>query len=600
MKKPIFVITLCLFILFVGKAATAEVNVENFVSIETERTVGIGTFFSATIEVRSATDLAAFQMDVSFDPAVLEVVQLAQGTFLSDTGKTYWFDPKIDNVRGVIDNFLCGKTDNRGAYGDGILATIVFEAVGIGRSSITLQNVKLSDSRGRVIESTLWNGSVTVAESVPPVVSVPRELSISSATIPAGGSTTVQLSIDDAAGLASGDILVKYDARIIEIDEVRGTDLLSNMSLVVSEDVFGEMRISIAGTQGIPSGSGALVEIDLTASADASGTETVLRFDSAEIYDEAGRAIPIGLLQNGFVTIFGIKGDVNNDGKVRSNDAILAMRMAVGLMIPTEQQKWAADMNGDGVVRSNDAIIILRMAAESVAPGMNVSARVGRNIAITLDEAYGVSGEAIRVPVKVDDARMLAGGDISIVYDPAMLRAVGVSSDPDVLLVSNATEPGVVRIAFACDKKLNSHTIAEVQFDLLANGVSSLEIQDAELYDPDALPLICEFIERKSWAMLPKRSALLQNFPNPFNPETWLPYNLVEAADVTIQVYDVQGRLIRALNLGNQPAGFYLGKDKAAYWDGRNEAGENTASGVYFYTIRAGELTATKKMIIAK
>ncbi len=600
MKKPIFVITLCLFVLFVGKAATAEVNVENFVSIETERTVGIGTFFSATIEVRSAIDLAAFQMDVSFDPAVLEVVQIAQGTFLSDTGKTYWFDPKIDNVRGMIDNFLCGKTDNRGAYGDGILATIVFEAVGIGRSSITLQNVKLSDSRGRVIESASWNGSVTVAESVPPVVSVPRELSISSATIPAGSSTTVQLSIDDAAGLASGDILVKYDARIIAIDGVRGTDLLSGISLVVSEDVFGEVRISIAGTRGIPSGSGALVEIDLTASAGASGTETVLRFDSAEIHDELGHVIPIGLLQNGFVTIFGIKGDVNNDGRVRSNDAILAMRMAVGLMIPTEQQKWAADMNGDGVVRSNDAILILRMAAESVAPGMNFPARVGRNIAIKLDEAYGVSGEAIIVPVKIDDARMLAGGDISIVYDPAMLRAVGVSSDPDVLLVSNTTEPGIVRIAFACDKTLNSHTIAEVQFDLLVDGVSPLEIQDAELYDPDALPLICEYVERKSWAMLPKRSALLQNFPNPFNPETWLPYNLVEAADVTIQVYDIQGSLIRALNLGNQPAGFYLGKDKAAYWDGRNEAGENTASGVYFYTIKAGELTATKKMIIAK
>ena len=94
--------------------------------------------------------------------------------------------------------------------------------------------------------------------------------------------------------------------------------------------------------------------------------------------------------------------------------------------------------------------------------------------------------------------------------------------------------------------------------------------------------------------------ALKQNFPNPLNPDTWIPYQLVEASDVTILIHSVSGQLVRMLALGKQPAGFYITRDKAAYWDGRDESGEKAASGLYFYTIRAGRFTATRKMILAK
>ena len=70
--------------------------------------------------------------------------------------------------------------------------------------------------------------------------------------------------------------------------------------------------------------------------------------------------------------------------------------------------------------------------------------------------------------------------------------------------------------------------------------------------------------------------------------------------DVAIRIYNVTGRLIRTLDLGHKPAGFYTSKDKAAYWDGRNESGEHVSSGIYFYTIQAGDFTATKKMVVAK
>ena len=98
----------------------------------------------------------------------------------------------------------------------------------------------------------------------------------------------------------------------------------------------------------------------------------------------------------------------------------------------------------------------------------------------------------------------------------------------------------------------------------------------------------------------PKETALLPNYPNPFNPETWVPYQLATAADVTLTIYAVDGTLVRTLALGHRPAGMYQSKSRAAYWDGRNALGEPVASGIYFYTLTAGDFSATGKMLVRK
>ena len=99
---------------------------------------------------------------------------------------------------------------------------------------------------------------------------------------------------------------------------------------------------------------------------------------------------------------------------------------------------------------------------------------------------------------------------------------------------------------------------------------------------------------------LPKETALLANYPNPFNPETWIPYQLASPAAVRISIYSADGKFVRRLDLGALPAGMYHSKSRAAYWDGRNALGEFVASGVYFYTLTAGDFTATGKMLIRK
>ena len=101
-------------------------------------------------------------------------------------------------------------------------------------------------------------------------------------------------------------------------------------------------------------------------------------------------------------------------------------------------------------------------------------------------------------------------------------------------------------------------------------------------------------------ASVPSETLLLLNYPNPFNPETWIPYQLSEPADVSVSIYAVDGRLVRRLDLGHQSAGVYRSRSRAAYWDGRNEFGERVASGLYFYTLTAGDFTATRKMLIRK
>ncbi len=98
----------------------------------------------------------------------------------------------------------------------------------------------------------------------------------------------------------------------------------------------------------------------------------------------------------------------------------------------------------------------------------------------------------------------------------------------------------------------------------------------------------------------PETTLLLQNYPNPFNPETWIPYQLSKPSAVTITIYDVTGNVVRSLNLGHQAAGFYQSRSEAAYWDGRNELSEWVASGLYFYQIRAGEFSTTRRMLILK
>ncbi len=344
-------------------------------------------------------------------------------------------------------------------------------------------------------------------------------------------------------------------------------------------------------------GSGKLVTITFEVLEVKSST---LELYSA-LYSDPDQAWTEGIpadMENGTVELPAvvIEGDVDGNGVVDTRDATMVLQMIVGLVEVND----AADVNGDGVVDSRDAIAILQKVV--AAPGVDVAASADGRITISLADAHGVAGESIVIPVEVDSAYELAGGDISVRYDQTVLRAVEVSSDDGRLLISNLSEPGTVRIAFAGTAKRSSKTIARIKFDILADKVSPLAFQSVKLYNHSALPLISRSIDRKfsSWAMPPEHNRLLQNFPNPFNPETWIPYQLKDASEVTIRIYNTVGELVRILDVGHKDAGLYVSQDRAAYWDGKNKFGMEVASGIYFYSIRTSDFAAVRKLIVLR
>ena len=101
-------------------------------------------------------------------------------------------------------------------------------------------------------------------------------------------------------------------------------------------------------------------------------------------------------------------------------------------------------------------------------------------------------------------------------------------------------------------------------------------------------------------AAAPMRTQLLQSYPNPFNPDVWIPYELGEDAAVSVEIYNISGQLVRTLPIGMKNRGQYIAKDKAVYWDGRAQSGERAASGVYFYVLKAGDYVSMRKMAILK
>ena len=107
-------------------------------------------------------------------------------------------------------------------------------------------------------------------------------------------------------------------------------------------------------------------------------------------------------------------------------------------------------------------------------------------------------------------------------------------------------------------------------------------------------------LQRLLASLIPEKTVLLANYPNPFNPETWIPYHLANPSNVQITIYDTRGSVVRQLNLGHQQEGYYTSRSRAAYWDGRNDIGERVASGIYFYQLQADNASFLRKMVILK
>ena len=194
--------------------------------------------------------------------------------------------------------------------------------------------------------------------------------------------------------------------------------------------------------------------------------------------------------------------------------------------------------------------------------------------------------------VNIADLVLVASNLGQIGQNAADVNSDGVVNIADLVLVAGALGEGAAAAPTLHASGLERLTAAEVQ-DMLTQA------RQMALTDPAYLRGIT-VLEQLQALLPPKETALLPNYPNPFNPETWIPYQLAKPAEVTLHIYSVNGTLVRVLALGHQSAGQYQSRSRTAYWDGKNAFGEPVASGLYFYTLTAGDFTATRKMLIVK
>ena len=209
----------------------------------------------------------------------------------------------------------------------------------------------------------------------------------------------------------------------------------------------------------------------------------------------------------------------------------------------TEPERLKGDVNGDGIINIQDLVLVASNLGKS-----------GQN-------AADVNGDGI---VNIQDLVLVAG-------------ALGTTAAAAPTLHTQA---------------LSTLTATDVKAWLS-------QAQQLNLTDATSQRGIL-FLEQLLAALTPKETALLPNYPNPFNPETWIPYQLAKPADVSISIYAVDGQLVRTLDLGHQAVGIYQNRSRAAHWDGKNALGESVASGVYFYTFTTDDFSATRKMLIMK
>ena len=194
--------------------------------------------------------------------------------------------------------------------------------------------------------------------------------------------------------------------------------------------------------------------------------------------------------------------------------------------------------------------------------------------------------------VDIQDLILVAANFGETRENPADVNGDGIVNIADLALVAEVLEKKAAGAPALRASALESLSAADVKHWLRI-------ARQTNLTEP-AFQRGIRFLERLLAALTPKETALLPNYPNPFNPETWIPYQLAKPAFVTVSIHSTDGKLVRTLTLGNQPAGIYHSRSRAAYWNGRNQLGESVASGIYFYTLTAGDFTATKKMLIRK
>lgn len=444
-----------------------------------------------------------------------------------------------------------------------------------------------------------------------PGVLPPKTLNIPDTEAAAGGTVDIPVEIDDITGVAKAEIDLGYDAKFLEMQDVSGTDLIKGLTL--TKAVLAG-KIFLEGAKGLAGGSGAMFHVTFKIAKDAPVGETEIKFESIALYDEAGKKIP--------------STGTNGKLKVKEYQPLSSFTLSLD----------------EGI-----NIVSLPVQPQTPFTARSFAEKLGATMVISYDEKQG--GFIPFVPeVFKEDGFPIEGGRGYIVnlLESKEVTFTGTvwSNAPSFVLASPSKENShwafVVAGFVSTESDLNESfselrvTVKNQRTGQLSQCALTDDIGEFATAFVDmsrksvvrvgdmleitvrnsrgqlvSVPVVREVSKidlakatvvanLRLGEVIPSQSQLFQNYPNPFNPETWMPYQLAWEGNVTISIYNINGQLVRILNLGHREAGLYLSKGRAAYWDGRSDIGEQTASGVYFYTIKAGGFRATRRMVLLR
>lgn len=306
-----------------------------------------GQTVNVPVNINNASSIESGEITITFNPDILTAGD-AQKTDLSSQ-----LSLKSKITAGQIKITLTSSSPLSGGSGELFTIPFTVDNDATGTSPLTFTEAKLKDSKGNELDVTTTNGTFTVQVEEEIVVSIPD------VSGHPGDTVNANIEINDATGILAGDFTVAYDHSKVTAGSASLTTLTSNF-FIVSSISDGEIKISIASSSPITSGTGALVSIPFAIGAEAEGSSP-LSFTEASIYNQEYQQLTITTQDGSLITLpLCTKGDVNKDGVISSEDAELVNQISVGLIQPDDYQKCAGDVNGDGEINALDAALILQ------------------------------------------------------------------------------------------------------------------------------------------------------------------------------------------------------------------------------------------------
>lgn len=543
-------------------AVSAPTSLQITVIDSSERTVSVpdasasaDSTFILPIQINDVSRIAGAEFKLTYDPAILEATNVSK----TDLTINFSIADSVDN--GSIAITMANDTGL--ALGSGDILNISFHVLATAQpgdtSALMLEQVALYDAATNLISSTTENGLFTVG-GLP---------SIESIFIQPGLDT---LSTNETTSYSAFGVTTNNDTVNVDVNWSYG-------------DVYGT-----PGGIGPVSGHSTV----FTASGPGDGYITAAYPTATDT-----------LVATASVIVGNMKGDVNIDEQVNVPDAILCLQIGVGSLIPSLYQEWAADFDDNGDVDVDDVIDILIESLNGLLGKANSSyAALSGSGPATIHLGKGLrNNDFISFPLVVENRLDACGIGLEINYNESVATLADVSSvKPSSLLAKNLNNKDCAKIS-----AINMHGLADeagqalwlhFKIENTAGADPDIDLTNIRLFDQkgNAIEALTTLVWEES-ALIPAQYELHQNFPNPFNPETTIQFDLPQAAEVSLAVYNVTGQLINSLVNSKIDAGSHSFK-----WAGNDNSGNQVTSGVYFYRINVngGEWQHMKKMLFVK